>query len=244
MIPEKRVYLKPHSFRAEVPMENQSNSSFKRARTEQAREQRRNVILDAARSTFFEKGYQNTTIKEITDRAGLSIGTFYLYFEDKVDVYKCVLLEGIVLLENHLRQAVSESGVDSSTEKLRIVARAYLEFYRQNPEYFDIIAVLNLTEEELRENRSRISREIDRKARDVLKFVQAVVREGILRREFPISDSGAAATGLWAILDGILVLFHRRNLTLLKQDLDKLAANSIDYFIEGMKASPNQPQAS
>ncbi len=225
-------------------MENQSNSSFKRARTEQAREQRRNVILDAARSTFFEKGYQNATIKEITDRAGLSIGTFYLYFEDKVDVYKCVLLEGIGLLEKHLRQSVAAAAVDSSTEKLRIVARAYLDFYRQNPEYFDIIAILNLTEQELRENRSRISREIDRKARDVIKFVQAVVREGILRHEFPINDSGAAATGLWAILDGILVLFHRRNLTLLKQDLDRLAENSIDYFIEGMKASPKQPRAS
>ncbi|MBW7858937.1 MAG: TetR/AcrR family transcriptional regulator [Leptonema sp. (in: Bacteria)] len=216
-------------------MKSQRNSSFKRARTEEAREKRRNVILDAARGSFFEKGYQNTTIKEITDRANLSIGTFYLYFEDKVDVYKCVLLEGIDLLESHLRKSVSDFQNESSTAKLRLVAKAYLDFYRQNPEYFDIIAVLNLSEEELREKRSRISREIDKKARDVIRFVQAVVREGIRRREFSITDSGAAATGLWAILDGILVLFHRRNLTLLRQDLDSLVANSIDYFIQGMK---------
>lgn len=210
--------------------------SFKRARTDQAREQRRNVILGAARNTFFEKGYQNTTIKEITDRAGLSIGTFYLYFEDKVDVYKCVLLEGVIALEAHLRQSVAGANGDTSTEKLQKVGRAYLDFYRQYPEYFDIIAVLNLTEEELRENRSRISREIDKKARSLLKFVEAVVREGMIRREFQVQNSGAAATGLWAMLDGILVLFHRRNLTLLRQDLDTLAAHSIDYFVRGMKS--------
>lgn len=218
-----------------LSMKSQRNANFKRARTDEAREKRHNVILDAARFSFFEKGYQNTTVKEITDRANLSIGTFYLYFEDKVDVYKCVLLEGIGFLENHLRKSVAEVQQESSTHKLRLVARAYLDFYRENPEYFDIIAVLNLSEEELRSKRSRISREIDKKAREVIRFVQAVVREGIRRREFLITDSGAAATGLWAILDGILVLYHRRNLTLLRQDLDGLVANSIDFFIRGMK---------
>ena len=46
----------------------------------------REKIYDAAISLFEEKGYQNTTIEDITERAGTAKGTFYVHFSSKKDL--------------------------------------------------------------------------------------------------------------------------------------------------------------
>jgi len=160
-----------------------------------------------------------------------------LYFDNKLTIYKNVLFEGILQLEQQLRNSVKsyDPHKESAEFLLKILAKSYVDFYVQNPEYFDIIAVLNLSEEELRENHSRISREIHVKARDVLRFIESIIRLGKQKKEFMVENSGAAATGIWALLEGILILNHRNNLTLLKQDLYQLVEFSVNVFIAGLK---------
>lgn len=160
-----------------------------------------------------------------------------MYFDNKLTIYKNVLFEGILQLEQQLRNSVKSYDPDKESAEflLKILAKSYVDFYVQNPEYFDIIAVLNLSEEELRENHSRISREIHVKARDVLRFIESIIRLGKQKKEFMVENSGAAATGIWALLEGILILNHRNNLTLLKQDLYQLVDFSVNVFIAGLK---------
>lgn len=45
--------------------------------------QRRQLILDAAMNCFIGKGYQLTTINDISARCGLSVGALYRYFSSK-----------------------------------------------------------------------------------------------------------------------------------------------------------------
>ena len=52
----------------------------------------RRRLLDAAYSLFVDKGYYSTNTKEIARQAGISIGNFYNYYEDKGKIY-CALLE-------------------------------------------------------------------------------------------------------------------------------------------------------
>jgi len=47
------------------------------------RERTRSALIDGAVSMIAEKGLQNVNIKDITDVAGLAIGTFYNHFDDK-----------------------------------------------------------------------------------------------------------------------------------------------------------------
>lgn len=56
-----------------------------------APETRRAQLLDCAQALFFTKGYEATTVNDILDRAGLSKGAFYHYFDSKA-----ALLDGIV----------------------------------------------------------------------------------------------------------------------------------------------------
>ncbi len=54
---------------------------------EVAREATRRELLGAALEIFGEKGYPATTISDIVAAAGVTQGTFYLYFKNKADIF-------------------------------------------------------------------------------------------------------------------------------------------------------------
>src|SRR5690349_6407366 len=58
----------------------------KRKRVSKPPDIRREELLQAASALFLEKGIGDTGIGDITDRAEVARGTFYLYFSSKDDV--------------------------------------------------------------------------------------------------------------------------------------------------------------
>ena len=48
---------------------------------------RRKLILEAARTLFLEKGFNNVTVDEIAKFAELGKGSIYLYFNGKEEIY-------------------------------------------------------------------------------------------------------------------------------------------------------------
>lgn len=48
--------------------------------------QKRNSLLNTAFHLFTTKGVSKTSIAEISEKAGIAKGTFYLYFKDKYDI--------------------------------------------------------------------------------------------------------------------------------------------------------------
>ena len=56
-------------------------------RAEQAKAARREEILGAARRVFAERGFRGTTIADIAEEAKIALGTIYLYFASKDDVF-------------------------------------------------------------------------------------------------------------------------------------------------------------
>ncbi len=59
---------------------------------------KRQAIIEAARKIFATKGYEDTTIAEIAEDAGIAVGTVYLYFGNKRDIYTSVSLDWAALL--------------------------------------------------------------------------------------------------------------------------------------------------
>lgn len=54
-------------------------------------DQRKDSIIDAATMVFSEKGYYNTSIKDIAKAADISPALLYAYFDGKEDLYRSVL---------------------------------------------------------------------------------------------------------------------------------------------------------
>ncbi|TVQ87963.1 MAG: TetR/AcrR family transcriptional regulator [Deltaproteobacteria bacterium] len=64
-------------------------------RAQEAREQRRGQILDAALAVFAEQGYHQTSVTDLVKAAGVARGTFYLYFDSKAAIFH-ELLDGLL----------------------------------------------------------------------------------------------------------------------------------------------------
>ena len=64
-----------------------------RPRWERRKEARPAELLAAALELFVEKGYAGTRLDDVAQRAGVSKGTLYLYFENKEDLFKAVVRE-------------------------------------------------------------------------------------------------------------------------------------------------------
>lgn len=57
-------------------------SKFKQTRSTNTRQ----AIMDAAESCFCQKGYFETSVKELAAVANVSVGSFYFYFKDKSEL--------------------------------------------------------------------------------------------------------------------------------------------------------------
>ena len=87
-------------------------------RLERKREKTRNALVDAARCLVYERQDNRISIQDITDRAGVGLGTFYNYFESKQFIFEAVLEEIHSNFErelNALREPLSDPATIVST---------------------------------------------------------------------------------------------------------------------------------
>ncbi len=97
----------------------------------------RQKLLDAAEHVFAEYGYVEASVTRITDRAGVGQGTFYLYFETKLDAFN----ELVEDLNHRVRTAMSAASAAATTrlESERAGFRAFFEFTATHPALYRIV---------------------------------------------------------------------------------------------------------
>jgi AcrR family transcriptional regulator len=100
---------------------------------------KKEIILDAAKHLYFEKGYENTSIDEVAEQAGISKSTLYTYFGSKEEILARVFLQAS---EDSLT-LYSEAVETESTgfEKLRAYSEAIYKCYENNPGYLNILDI-------------------------------------------------------------------------------------------------------
>jgi len=96
-----------------------------------------NRIVSAAAQVFYEKGYHNSSINDITRLAGVASGTFYVYFDSKYNLYKFLLLQCSHMIRKHLNQAIKDCKTRREMEEVGL--RAWLEFVQKNRYMYHII---------------------------------------------------------------------------------------------------------
>ena len=71
--------------------------SKREKKSEIIKKEKRDLFIISALTVFEEKGFNNTRIKDITERANTSVGNFYNYFNSKEDVIE-VIISGLTEL--------------------------------------------------------------------------------------------------------------------------------------------------
>lgn len=84
----------------------------------------RQALLDAAEEVFGELTYDRASVAEITRRAGVAQGTFYVYFRDKESAFVQLVRE----LNHGLRRAIATS-VEGLTDRIAIERTGFRTFY-------------------------------------------------------------------------------------------------------------------
>lgn len=95
-----------------------------------------NRICSAAEEIFFQKGYYQTGINDITSLANVSAGTFYIYFESKQNLYEYLLRQYSHEIRLHISQAIA--GCKTRREAEREGLRAWLNFIAAHKYVFNI----------------------------------------------------------------------------------------------------------
>jgi AcrR family transcriptional regulator len=98
-------------------------------------ERTRRKLIDSAEAVFREKGYLNTSVSEIAERAGVSIPTFYQYFSDRSDIVAVMVAD---MVKEMLRRGVSRWDPRTGRMGLRRVIAPYVDGYRRHREFFDL----------------------------------------------------------------------------------------------------------
>lgn len=89
----------------------------------------RSTILLSARECFRDKGYENTTIRDIVRQTGLAAGTFYNYFSSKQDIFVALLSDFLAELNRELSE--SRRGQASAEQ---VIYSAYAALFRATAE--------------------------------------------------------------------------------------------------------------
>ncbi|MDN3496619.1 TetR/AcrR family transcriptional regulator [Planococcus sp. APC 4015] len=94
-------------------------------------------LLEAAEVVFADQGYHEASIVKITERAGIGLGTFYLYFDSKQSIFEALVID----LNRRVRHSMTEAmaGAPSRLEAERAGFRGFFRFTAEHPALYRVV---------------------------------------------------------------------------------------------------------
>jgi AcrR family transcriptional regulator len=102
--------------------------------SDDAKLQRRDEIMAAAKKVFARSGFHATTIADIAKEADLAYGSVYQYFDSKDDLFHTLMSAEGYALRTHVAVALAATGErsDKSWAPLRAAVQATFEFFEKD----------------------------------------------------------------------------------------------------------------
>ncbi len=190
--------------------------------TEEEQQRRRKEIFDTSVHLFLEKGFNETSMREIAVAAGIGKSTLYDYFGSKDEILITYFEDEIQKITEHAKE-IAEQDM-SVSEKLRCIMHMHLEYLVDNKNLY-----LKLTVEAQRLSfQSQQEIQIARHAyQDMLR---ALVEEGIQNGEFREINPLFAARSIFTLLS-IAVFTSRPTGT-----PAEMMEDAIEIFFKGVQA--------
>ena len=136
--------------------------------------QTRARLLDSAKVVFEETGFLEARISDIAEKAGLSHGSFYHYFDSKEQIFREVAETQEALLTAPADER-DETDPENLTERDRILRanRLYLERYRDNGKIMGVIEEVSRYDDHVNQARMRRQKHFADRAERAIRRLQA-----------------------------------------------------------------------
>jgi AcrR family transcriptional regulator len=103
---------------------------------EERKAETREMIMQAARKVFSERGYHNAQISDIVREAGISTGSIYAHFKDKRDLFAQVTRENLENLRRLLREIRQTDRQDDDIRdrigRMKLAYEAFFDYVDAN----------------------------------------------------------------------------------------------------------------
>lgn len=156
-----------------------------------------NQILSVSLNLFIKKGYENTSIQDITDGlGGLTKGAIYHHFKSKEDIMVAVLNQLYKDVEDKLAAVRDDKGLNG-LEKLRQIIRVSLN---HDPAQLEMMS----TAPNLLENPKILAAQLKSVIEDsVPNYIQPIIEQGVIdgsiKTDYPLelSEMVMLLSNLW-----------------------------------------------
>lgn len=167
-------------------------------RKEREKEEMRRLILDAALRLFRERGYEGVGMRSIAEAIEYSVGTLYLYFKDKNEIFFALQADAALVKRNHLLPAFS---LEDPWERLVDFGRRYIDFGLKHPDLYDLLFITRAPMEHLEQQ------ECWKLGIALHTMFTETVQACVDRRYFKSTDVETIAYTLWCHAHGLVALF-------------------------------------
>ena len=168
-------------------------------RKQREKEEMRQLILDAARKLFLEKGFDQASIRNIAEQIEYSPGTIYLYFKEKDEIFFALHEEGFGKL---LQSMAPLQYVADPFERLKAMGRIYMEFAKNNKDYYDLMFIMNSPMNAAEKEKWAMGDSALEHLKNVLRDCQSVGR-------FQGMDIEDLSFIIWSTMHGMCALYCR-----------------------------------
>ncbi|MCD0483990.1 TetR/AcrR family transcriptional regulator [Streptacidiphilus sp. ASG 303] len=146
------------------------------------------ALLEAARQEFAERGYGSTSIRDIAQRAGVSLSALYHYYGGKQELLHALLDEGMDRYRRACDTALAGAG-DDPAERLEALVEATVRFRAGQRDR----SAVELTEDRSLNDEQRAH--FHRRRAEATRMFQDVVEDGRARALFltPYPDDARRA---------------------------------------------------
>lgn len=91
-------------------------------KTGSKKQAKKESLLNSAFRLFLENGFQQTSISEIVNGAGVAKGTFYLYFKDKNDIRnRLIASKTTQIFEKAYNAVIQQTGLETFEDKILLL---------------------------------------------------------------------------------------------------------------------------
>lgn len=167
-------------------------------RKERQKEELKAKILQAAKELFIEKGFEETSIRNIAERIDYSPTTIYLYFKDKDDMFYAMHQEGFSLMNQYFRPL---EHVKNPFERLKAINKAYVAFALENPELYNLMFILQSPLKAVQKDHEKWH-----EGKRAFDFLVNTVQECIDQQYLPKMDPEVISYTVWSMVHGICSL--------------------------------------
>ena len=118
----------------------------------------KNKLELAAKALFSQKGYHGTNAREIADKAGVSVGSFYSYYEDKKSIFMEIFRKHS---EDRIMEIIRNIPKDSikAKESVYQIIKAILDANELSPEFHREAMALRYSDSEIEALYERIHKQ-------------------------------------------------------------------------------------